>query len=80
MVLFALRIFFDHASSRFAANAKLTAMAAQTVAFAVAQLRGHGARKSIQFPLHKPLFQLCRGKGFVTISPPHLYIKVKEEG
>ena len=35
---------------------------AQTVAFAVAQLRGHGARKSIQFALHKPLFQPGRGK------------------
>jgi hypothetical protein len=52
----------------------------QTVAFAVAQLRGHGARKSIQFALHKPLFQLGRGKGgkkyFVTILPEMLYIVI----
>jgi hypothetical protein len=48
--------FFDHADSRFAANAKLTAVTAQTVAFAAATLRGHGARKNLQFALHESTF------------------------
>jgi hypothetical protein len=42
---FVLRIFFDHATFRFAAKVKLAATADQTIAFARAKLQGHGARK-----------------------------------
>ena len=53
--------FFDHVSYRFAVNAKLSATADQVIAFTDAKLQGHGARKILQFALHEPFFQLCKG-------------------
>jgi hypothetical protein len=41
--------FYDHATSRFTAKAKL-ALCAQTLALATASLRGRGVRKKLNSP------------------------------
>jgi hypothetical protein len=42
--------FYDHATTHFAAKAKLVRMRTQAVALADASLRGHGTRKKLNSP------------------------------